>query len=138
MPTHYEVLRVHPNADEATLKQAYHRAARQFHPDKQQGSDDMESFRQVQAAWECLRDSHSRKIYDLALLQQQHTHHGLPNTHQVLHVSDCHLQSIVDHNGEMIDVFMYTCRCGQDNEITDDPLLECTGCSLLYDTSAIE
>ena len=61
----YEVLDVARDADDATLRTAYRRAALRWHPDK--NVDDPSAgdrFKEVQNAWEVLSDAHERAWYD--------------------------------------------------------------------------
>jgi DnaJ family protein A protein 5 len=61
----YEVLDVSRDADDATLKTAYRRAALRWHPDKY-GDDPAaaDRFKEIQNAWEVLSDAHERAWYD--------------------------------------------------------------------------
>lgn len=60
-PTHYEILGISPDADDAAVKAAYRKAARSAHPDS---GGDAEQFRLVREAYECLSDQLSRAAYD--------------------------------------------------------------------------
>ncbi|MGH8895552.1 MAG: molecular chaperone DnaJ [Egibacteraceae bacterium] len=57
----YEILGVSRDATEEDLKRAYRRKAREFHPD--QGGDE-ESFKELTAAYEVLRNPQARANYD--------------------------------------------------------------------------
>ena len=91
--SYYKVLNVCPTATTATIKDAYHTLIKQYHPDKQRNhqnhhhhaadsychhSDKLigsnKDFIQIQTAWECLRESKSRSMYDYQLqtTQQQY------------------------------------------------------------------
>lgn len=71
---YYKVLGVTRNADQAAIRQAYHRAARQWHPDRvgadtsgvgQEGTDEAESeMRRINEAWGVLGDVDKRRAYD--------------------------------------------------------------------------
>jgi hypothetical protein len=73
VPTHYEVLGVARTADHGEIRQAYHRAARRWHPDRFGGSPPAEAaraedeMRRVNSAWEVLREAPRRLAYDRAL-----------------------------------------------------------------------
>lgn len=58
----YDVLGVARDATEADLKRAYQRRARELHPDTQSG--DEESFKELTAAYEVLRNPQARANYD--------------------------------------------------------------------------
>jgi molecular chaperone DnaJ len=61
----YEVLGVTRACDEKTLKAAFRKLAMQFHPDRNNGDQAAEvKFKEVNAAYECLRDPQKRAAYD--------------------------------------------------------------------------
>src|SRR6201990_1846108 len=62
---YYELLEVERTADDATIKSAYRKLAMKFHPDKNGGCKDHEAkFKEVSAAYECLKDPQKRAAYD--------------------------------------------------------------------------
>ncbi|MEL7158101.1 MAG: J domain-containing protein [Actinomycetota bacterium] len=71
--THYEVLDVAADAQQAEVRKAYHRAARQWHPDRYAGRPPAEAaraeahMRRLNQAWEVLGDVERRKRYDVEL-----------------------------------------------------------------------
>ena len=104
--THYEVLGVAPSATARQIKEAFHRLARQFHPDREvavgtsrtasthtdspcDGNvDSLAPFHRIQQAWECLQDPRLRQEYDQSLwiqLRQTRRHRGAIS----LTVDDC-------------------------------------------------
>lgn len=65
---YYNILEVATTADAREIKMAYKRLARQFHPDKHQGSAFFEEkFKQVNEAYQVLSNPHKRAVYDLKL-----------------------------------------------------------------------
>lgn len=63
--SYYEILEVSQNADKATIKKAYRRLAKEYHPDKNQGDADAEhKFKLCNEAYQCLSDDQQRSIYD--------------------------------------------------------------------------
>lgn len=61
----YEVLGVDRNADEATLKKAYRKLAKKYHPDVNPGDKDAEQkFKEATNAYAILSDPQKRKQYD--------------------------------------------------------------------------
>jgi molecular chaperone DnaJ len=62
---YYEVLGVHKNDDEATIKKAYRNLAMKFHPDKNPGDTKaMEKMKEINEAYAVLSNTHKRKLYD--------------------------------------------------------------------------
>ena len=63
---HYDVLHVPVDADDGTIRSAFRKLARQYHPDVGTGSS-LEKFREVTEAYETLIDPLSRRTYDQSL-----------------------------------------------------------------------
>jgi len=63
---YYEVLRVPDNADDRTIRSAFRRLARRYHPDVGTGSSP-EKFRELAEAYETLIDPLRRAKYDRTL-----------------------------------------------------------------------
>ncbi len=62
---YYELLGVTRTADEKTLKAAFRKLAMQYHPDRNPGDHTAEiKFKEVAAAYECLKDPQQRAAYD--------------------------------------------------------------------------
>ncbi|HEX6762436.1 MAG TPA: J domain-containing protein [Gaiellaceae bacterium] len=60
----YEVLGVPRNADEATIKKAFRRLARELHPDVSTEPDAEARFREAAEAYEVLANGETRALYD--------------------------------------------------------------------------
>ncbi len=66
--THYDVLGVPTNADNDTIKKAFRRIARDFHPDRAGDSASArESFNRARIAHDVLTDNEKRKAYDQSI-----------------------------------------------------------------------
>jgi molecular chaperone DnaJ len=61
----YAVLGVERDADAETIKKAYRRLARQYHPDVNSEPGAAERFKEVSHAYEVLSDPEKRRVYDL-------------------------------------------------------------------------
>lgn len=69
---YYEVLGVDKSADADTLKKAYRKMAKQYHPDMNPGNAEAEAkFKEVNEAYDVLSDPEKKQIYD------QYGHEGL-------------------------------------------------------------
>ena len=74
--THYDVLGVSRNADDKTLKKAYKKLVRKYHPDKNKDRQEWakKEFILIQNAHDVLSDPNKRKAYDMGgdeMVQQQ-------------------------------------------------------------------
>jgi molecular chaperone DnaJ len=62
---YYELLGVPRGADDAAIKAAYRRLAKECHPDRHNGCPDQEArFKSISEAYECLKDPQKRAAYD--------------------------------------------------------------------------
>jgi curved DNA-binding protein len=61
---YYQVLGVQRGASDEEIKKAYRKAARKFHPDVSKEANAEDKFKQVQEAYEVLKDPEKRGAYD--------------------------------------------------------------------------
>ncbi len=61
---YYEILGVDRNADQKTIKSAYRKLARKYHPDVNKSSDAQAKFKDINEAYEALGNEENRKRYD--------------------------------------------------------------------------
>lgn len=61
---YYKTLGVEKKADDNTIKKAYRKLARKYHPDVNKESDAEKNFKEVAEAYEVLKDPEKRKAYD--------------------------------------------------------------------------
>jgi len=77
MTSHYDVLGIRTNSEPETIKRAYYKRARAYHPDAHAGSTDAvieeaeRAMAALNAAWNTLSDPLLRSEYDRALEQEQ-------------------------------------------------------------------
>ncbi len=70
---YYAILGVPPDADDQTIKKAYRKLARQYHPDVNPGDKQVEErFKEINEAYEALSDPERRRKYDHLREQYQH------------------------------------------------------------------
>ncbi|MDY0116943.1 MAG: molecular chaperone DnaJ [Sulfurimonadaceae bacterium] len=63
--SYYEILEVSRDANKETIKKAYRKMAKQYHPDKNPGDAQAEhNFKLCNEAYQCLSDDQQRSIYD--------------------------------------------------------------------------
>ncbi len=63
--SYYEILEVSSSADKTTIKKAYRKMAKIYHPDKNPGDKEAEhKFKLCNEAYQCLSDDKQRSIYD--------------------------------------------------------------------------
>ena len=60
----YTILGVQRDADQATIKKAFQRLAKKFHPDVNKEKSAEETFKKITAAYEVLGDEQKRALYD--------------------------------------------------------------------------
>jgi len=58
----YDILGVSKTSQDQDIKKAYHRLAKEFHPDK--NPEDGEKFKEISYAYDVLSDSKKREVYD--------------------------------------------------------------------------
>ena len=61
---YYKILGVEPGADDATIKAAYRKLARKYHPDVSKEKDAENQFKEVAEAYEVLKTAEKRAEYD--------------------------------------------------------------------------
>src|SRR3990172_5889164 len=63
-PDYYEILQVHPAAEDEVIDAAFRRLARKYHPDINKEGDAARRMREINAAYEVLSDPALRADYD--------------------------------------------------------------------------
>jgi curved DNA-binding protein len=61
---YYQILGVPRDAEKSDIKKAYRKLARRYHPDVNSEADAEEKFKEVNEAYEVLKDSDKRQAYD--------------------------------------------------------------------------
>ena len=71
---YYQILGVSRDAGDADIKKSYRKLARQYHPDVNSEASAEEKFKQVNEAYEVLKDSEKRQAYDRFGSDWKHGH----------------------------------------------------------------
>jgi len=71
---YYQILGVPRDAAEADIKKAYRKLARQYHPDVNQDASAEDKFKEVNEAYEVLKDREKRQAYDRFGSDWKHGH----------------------------------------------------------------
>lgn len=71
---YYQILGVSRDADDAEIKKSYRKQARKYHPDVNSEASAEEKFKQVNEAYEVLKDSEKRQAYDRFGTDWKHGH----------------------------------------------------------------
>jgi hypothetical protein len=76
MKNFYHILEIEADASGQTIKQAYKKLARQYHPDllsseKREDPSSLEKFQEINEAYQVLSDNKKRKEYDLAFKEYE-------------------------------------------------------------------
>jgi len=75
--SHYETLGVSRTADDKEIKSAFRKLAMQWHPDKNPGDAAAEKkFKEINEAYETLKDADKRHMYDLQTEAPRHREQG--------------------------------------------------------------
>ena len=136
----YSTLGVREDATPEELRRAYQQLARQHHPDRapsRPGIDSSfasdESFRQVQAAWEVVRDPTVRRRYDAERRNSELLDAQLAARTVELDLGE--MEYVEDATGK--GTWCHDCRCGDLFEVTEAQLnagidtVACRSCSLV-------
>ncbi|HZZ01939.1 J domain-containing protein [Paraburkholderia sp.] len=72
MATLYDTLGVHVHATEEEIKRAYRKAAMKWHPDRNNGAEEVAraTFQEIKDAYAILSDAAQRKVYDAVYTEQ--------------------------------------------------------------------
>jgi curved DNA-binding protein len=62
--SYYDILEISKDADDASIKKAYRKLARKYHPDTTKDEDGEAKFKEIGEAYEVLKDSRKRDTYD--------------------------------------------------------------------------
>ncbi|XP_077500154.1 uncharacterized protein LOC144110954 [Amblyomma americanum] len=82
---HYEILGICRGASEIEIRKAYRQLARLHHPDKNKTDGASERFKEIQAAYDALKDKENRESYDRAS-QMNGPQSGAPYENSFSHI----------------------------------------------------
>lgn len=98
MKDFYAILGVENTADDATIKSAYRKLAKEFHPDTNKDPGAEAKFKEINEAYETLKDKNKRAEYDVMRVGPrgpQFTWHSNPNSGGFHHSSNIDLDEIL-------------------------------------------
>ncbi|KAL3933962.1 MAG: hypothetical protein SGBAC_010173 [Bacillariaceae sp.] len=134
--THYDILGVPQEASHSEIKAAFHKLARQSHPDKQNLNQNTSKvdFKRIQLAWETLSPAEKRQEYDDNLQQEELQERS--RTHGAINISMEDVEEALDEDTNET-MLVYDCRCGEEiflphNQTTGSLLVDCEGCCFVY------
>ena len=102
----YEVLGLDRQADDVAIRRAYAQLVRQFPPER-----DPDTFRNVRAAYEQLRDPERRARLSLFLLQPPPPVPSLPSRRRVTYDLDVHAEDLLTLAVEQVRIPMQQDFC---------------------------
>lgn len=104
MEDYYQILRVHPNASETTIRKAYRKLALQYHPDKTGNSEELNSyFKKINEAYKVLSNAEQRKQFHLQYYALHHYEPVMNSSNEILVACKKLLKQIIqqgDHINE--------------------------------------
>jgi len=127
---YYEILGCNRNSTHKEIKHAYHQCLLQFHPDKNDTTDNRK-FHDIREAWHILGHPQLRKEYDATCKQEELEE----KDHPVYE----HLSPRDFENSVSDGIFFYRCRCGGYYFVEENDLQEkntvlqvmCDGCTFI-------
>lgn len=85
MEDYYQILRVHPNASETTIRKAYRKLALQYHPDKTGNSEELNTyFKKINEAYKVLSNAEQRKQFHLQYYALHHYEPLMSSSNEIL------------------------------------------------------
>lgn len=118
---YYEVLGVSRDADDETIKRAFHELARDWHPDVANAPDAEARFRELAEAYSVLSKREARMLYD------RHGYRGRGNAgfHEMVHVDVARGENI--HTD--LELRSFEAEGGTRRVITFHAIVRCTACN---------
>lgn len=103
---YYTVLGVDKTVDPATLKKAYRKLARKYHPDVSAEANSEEKFKTLGEAYEVLKDPEKRAQYDLMQQQKQYgSSHSSSGNNQSQYQTQFNESDMADFSDVMDSIF---------------------------------
>lgn len=73
MADYYELLKIPSSSDDARIRKAYYKLAKQWHPDKNSDKGAAVKFQEISVAYKTLSDASLRRNYDIQLFLDSST-----------------------------------------------------------------
>lgn len=139
--SYYVVLGISADATLEEVKQAYHRLAKMYHPDKNSSPDATSKMAQINLAYEALCDAQRRREYDLE------NHIGIKNEgiqdfvehfaeeEQMVEITEPQEQEVDDDKEERRASQQHFGKCIECSFVNDSGMFICTVCGNVFDPS---
>ncbi|XP_046826661.1 dnaJ homolog subfamily C member 30, mitochondrial-like [Vespa crabro] len=78
MKTHYDTLKVSPNATQNEIKSSYYKLSMLYHPDRNKSEHAKRKFQDISQAYDVLNNYQTRKRYDRSIMIKENVEENAP------------------------------------------------------------